>query len=471
MTGPFVDQNAQNWDPLLNQPLMDYDPYKAWVESKNLRMEDYPYNEYAGYYSQHNTLSAGEDDGGNVIVGGGAGGSTNITVAASSFWDNFPASEALEDYLSWYYGDIIPTLERQREKMPFDITIGTPEGEQRILDLLRGRIEAGRGLVPPPQDLSELFLEAEKQRLPELKRQQQEEQAMADERLSAMGLRGSTAGFAVEKDLSNRFAVQRELLAYESDVGIARAREEDWRRQLGFQLQEEQLVDVDINAYMSILGRGEERERRNIETRWREEMNVRGLPSMAALGMPTMQTGLGAMTDVYTAGGQIAGGIAQSQASAGASRYATSMGAQMQMQEQNFMKPFLQQAMEPLPSPSSGCIIVTACCGGRNHPMLVPFRAYRDEFMSPTVLRGYYILADLIVPLMEKCGWFKELIFVYLVKNLLLYVDREIRKGKFAYKATYSFLRACMIALLFREVCRGLGKTRKQYTRSNGEVF
>jgi len=69
---------------------------------------------------------------------------------------------------------------------------------------------------------------------------------------------------------------------------------------------------------------------------------------------------------------------------------------------------------------SAGCIIVTACTSPDSEEVNIT-RAYRDKFLDPVTLRGYYMIADKIVPLMKKWPWFKKLIKKVLVDNLIEY--------------------------------------------------
>jgi hypothetical protein len=112
----------------------------------------------------------------------------------------------------------------------------------------------------------------------------------------------------------------------------------------------------------------------------------------------------------------------------------------------------------------SGCIIVTACTSP-DSPEVNLTREYRDKFMDADQLRGYYMIAEKVVPKIEKSPKLKYFVRRYLVDNLIEY-------GAFALgKAATSSPKAALIALGFLALCRIAGKTRKQYQRANGEVF
>jgi len=112
----------------------------------------------------------------------------------------------------------------------------------------------------------------------------------------------------------------------------------------------------------------------------------------------------------------------------------------------------------------SGCIIVTACTYP-DSPEVNLTREYRDKFMDADQLRGYYMIAEQVVPKMEKSEKVKYLVRRYLVDNLIEY-------GSFALgQSVKSGWRAALISTAFLALCRIVGKTRKHYQRANGEVF
>jgi hypothetical protein len=58
-------------------------------------------------------------------------------------------------------------------------------------------------------------------------------------------------------------------------------------------------------------------------------------------------------------------------------------------------------ATELISSVTGGCIIVTAC-HGPDSPEVDIARQYRDKYLDDDTLRGYYMLAELIVPFMKN---------------------------------------------------------------------
>jgi hypothetical protein len=111
----------------------------------------------------------------------------------------------------------------------------------------------------------------------------------------------------------------------------------------------------------------------------------------------------------------------------------------------------------------SWCIIVTAC-HGRYSPEVDLTRWYRDTFMNSVDLRGYYRLADKIVPLMKKSAVVTGFIKSHLVDHLISY-GRAIKHD------TNYRIKDMVISKAFLGMCRIIGRISKKYTRSNGEVY
>jgi hypothetical protein len=110
----------------------------------------------------------------------------------------------------------------------------------------------------------------------------------------------------------------------------------------------------------------------------------------------------------------------------------------------------------------AGCIIVTACTD-RNSQEVELTREYRDRFLNPDQLRGYYIIAETILPYVKKHKIF--------VKRIL--VDNLIEYGRYALDKTSDkpSLKSRIITRTFLCLCKAVGLTRKQFIRANGEVF
>ncbi len=113
---------------------------------------------------------------------------------------------------------------------------------------------------------------------------------------------------------------------------------------------------------------------------------------------------------------------------------------------------------------SGGCIIVTACTG-RESPEVQIAREYRDKYLDHDALKGYYMIADRMVPQMEQDEKYREFVKKTLVDPLLEY-------GRFCLGLTRQCSGdAAMVANDFIEKCRSLGRTVESYTRTNGEVI
>lgn len=112
----------------------------------------------------------------------------------------------------------------------------------------------------------------------------------------------------------------------------------------------------------------------------------------------------------------------------------------------------------------SSCIIVTSCTS-TDSPEVDITREYRDKFLNTEQLRGYYIIAEKIVPLINKYRFLKKFIKRILVDNLVEY-------GKYHLGKTPIFpsMDSILISRGFLKMCEYVGKKRERFTRINGEV-
>ena len=111
------------------------------------------------------------------------------------------------------------------------------------------------------------------------------------------------------------------------------------------------------------------------------------------------------------------------------------------------------------------CIIITACTD-RDSPEVEIAREYRDIFMTPQQLRGYYMIAERFVPTLKRRSTIKDW-----VKRRI--VDRWIEFAKWSLGMTNdkpSFL-SSVLSLGFLSLCNRVGQQRFSYMRLNGEVF
>lgn len=110
------------------------------------------------------------------------------------------------------------------------------------------------------------------------------------------------------------------------------------------------------------------------------------------------------------------------------------------------------------------CIIVTACTD-RYSPEVEITRQYRDHFLTNTDLRGYYALAEKIVPTLQHNKKVNTA-----VKKLL--VDKLIDYGSYRLGLKNKCrLSSRIISKLFLVTIRIIGIVIPQYTRANGEVY
>lgn len=110
-----------------------------------------------------------------------------------------------------------------------------------------------------------------------------------------------------------------------------------------------------------------------------------------------------------------------------------------------------------------GCIIVTACTD-RHSPEVEIAREYRDKYLTPEQRRGYYMIAEKVVPALRKYPCIKRLTKRFLVDNLISYGRYALKKGP----EPGTISRAVTKAFLW--LCKQAGQCRLSFTRANGET-
>jgi hypothetical protein len=111
-----------------------------------------------------------------------------------------------------------------------------------------------------------------------------------------------------------------------------------------------------------------------------------------------------------------------------------------------------------------GCIIVTACTSRTSYEVEIT-RQYRDKFLTGTQLRGYYVLAEQLVPSIENSDKLKKFVKKHLVDKLVDYGEMKLglkEKCK---------LSSRIVSNLFLGLIKTIGFLIPQYTRLNGEVY
>jgi hypothetical protein len=110
------------------------------------------------------------------------------------------------------------------------------------------------------------------------------------------------------------------------------------------------------------------------------------------------------------------------------------------------------------------CIIVTACTD-RNSPEVNLTREYRDKFLSKGQLRGYYVIAEKIVPLLKASDKLRLFTKAKLVDRLVDYGEYKLGK-----KDKCKFI-SKIVSKVFLAVIAAFGFIVPKYTRINGEVY
>jgi len=112
-----------------------------------------------------------------------------------------------------------------------------------------------------------------------------------------------------------------------------------------------------------------------------------------------------------------------------------------------------------------GCIIVTACTSPDSKEVEI-CRKFKDMFLGKDELRGYYMLAEQIVPIIKHNDELKDAVKKHLVDRLVDYA--EITLG---HKTEFKYKDSAEISTKFINICRNIGKTIPRYVRENGEVI
>jgi hypothetical protein len=114
---------------------------------------------------------------------------------------------------------------------------------------------------------------------------------------------------------------------------------------------------------------------------------------------------------------------------------------------------------------SDPCIIVTACHGKDSEEVNIT-REYRDNFLNKDTLRGYYMLAEQLVPYMKSDEKYRE----YIKNN---FVNHFIEVGKYRLGKVIEKPSDESINITdgFLNVCNVIGKSVDSFTRLNKEVI
>jgi hypothetical protein len=111
------------------------------------------------------------------------------------------------------------------------------------------------------------------------------------------------------------------------------------------------------------------------------------------------------------------------------------------------------------------CIIVT-CCHGRHSEQVDIAREYRNRFMSPSQIRGYYALAEKVVPVLTSHRRVRTMVRWHLV-------DRLINYGRWATGRTtiQPSITDTLVTKAFLGLCSAISIYVRQYIRVTGEVY
>lgn len=110
------------------------------------------------------------------------------------------------------------------------------------------------------------------------------------------------------------------------------------------------------------------------------------------------------------------------------------------------------------------CVIVTAATSPDSIEVDMA-REFRDKFVDRTTLRGYFMVAEWLVPTMQENEIVKTLVKEHLVDSLTRYAE-----WKLGYTKEHPSVVDCVVVRNFLSFCRDLGSTVKEFIRQDGEV-
>jgi len=125
--------------------------------------------------------------------------------------------------------------------------------------------------------------------------------------------------------------------------------------------------------------------------------------------------------------------------------------------------------VEAFATEGEGCIIITAATAPDSYEVQVA-REYRDWFLSPSTLRGYYIIAERVVPIMRKYRVIKGLIKRHLVDNLIIFARWQLGNHGIDEQMARPSNTAICVTSVFLFLCDIIGSKTRSYIRFNGEI-
>jgi len=114
---------------------------------------------------------------------------------------------------------------------------------------------------------------------------------------------------------------------------------------------------------------------------------------------------------------------------------------------------------------SRRCIIITACTSWNSREVNIA-RMYRDTYLDADQLRGYYCLAEKIVPLLERHTALRRRCKTALVDRLIDYGSYRLGLSSSRPKVSSWLVSKAFLALI-----KGIGLVIPRFVRQNGEVY
>jgi hypothetical protein len=114
---------------------------------------------------------------------------------------------------------------------------------------------------------------------------------------------------------------------------------------------------------------------------------------------------------------------------------------------------------------TSQCIIITACTD-RHSPEVEIAREFRNKYLDADQMRGYYFIAEKIVPAIESNQTVKRMVKKWLVDRLV-----DFGAVQLGIKPVMALRSSWIVSKAFLTLIKVAGMMKKQFVRANGEVY
>lgn len=271
------------------------------------------------------------------------GSQQDMLSMAESYMKMMPGYGAYSQYIPWYLQHVKDLQEEELGQYPGQLTVGRPEEQEQIMDLL-GQQLSGGDIEKAYKEIEEAYRGAYEDYQPALKKAWEENAlAPAKEQLQALGLSGASPGIEMMAGLGEDYAIEEAALLRDSKLGLAQAMANTESAKLS-------ALTGTSGLMMDILGRDEARQRANIGTSYQDWLTRQNYQREAAgLGGSVLGTSAGALSSAMGQGLTGAGTLYQGQLSTDQMLAQQGFDWDVMKAEQKFMAPFLEMANQPIP--------------------------------------------------------------------------------------------------------------------------